>query len=30
VQDDVDNPLEVGSDVSVGFTEKGPVLLPEA
>ncbi|MCK8462939.1 ABC transporter ATP-binding protein [Aliiroseovarius sp. S1339] len=29
VQDDVDTPLEVGSDVTVGFTQKGPVLLPE-
>ena len=29
VQDDVDAPLEVGSDVTVGFAEKGPVLLPE-
>ncbi|MDA5095559.1 ABC transporter ATP-binding protein [Aliiroseovarius sp. KMU-50] len=30
VQDDVDAPLEVGSDVTVGFSTKGPVLLPEA
>ena len=30
VQDDVDAPLEIGSDVTVGFTHKGPVLLPEA
>lgn len=30
VQDDVDAPLDVGSDVTVGFTAKGPVLLPEA
>ena len=29
VQDDVDAPLEVGLDVSVGFAAKGPVLLPE-
>lgn len=30
VQDDVDAPLDVGSDVTVGFAHKGPVLLPEA
>jgi iron(III) transport system ATP-binding protein len=30
VKDDVDNPLEVGTDVTVGFAEKGPVLLPKA
>lgn len=30
VQDDVDNPLDVGTDVTVGFAPKGPVLLPEA
>ncbi len=30
VQDEVNAPLEVGSDVTVGFAEKGPVLLPEA
>ena len=30
VQDDVDNPLAVGTDVTVGFAEKGPVLLPES
>lgn len=29
VQDDVDAPLEVGSDVTVGFAHKGPVLLPQ-
>ncbi|SHF59448.1 iron(III) transport system ATP-binding protein [Litoreibacter ascidiaceicola] len=29
VQDDVDTPLEVGTEVTVGFAEKGPVLLPE-
>ncbi|EPX77777.1 ABC transporter ATP-binding protein [Litoreibacter arenae] len=29
VQDDVDQPLAVGTDVTVGFAEKGPVLLPE-
>lgn len=29
VQDEVDTPLDVGSDVTVGFAEKGPVLLPE-
>lgn len=29
VQDDVDAPLEVGATVTVGFTQKGPVLLPE-
>lgn len=30
VQDDVDSPLEVGSATTVGFADKGPVLLPEA
>ncbi|MEQ3711146.1 MAG: ABC transporter ATP-binding protein [Tateyamaria sp.] len=30
VHEDVDTPLEVGTDVTVGFSEKGPVLLPEA
>ncbi len=30
VQDDVDTPLEVGAEVTAGFAEKGPVLLPEA
>lgn len=30
VQDEVDTPLEVGADVTVGFSAKGPVLLPEA
>ncbi|MFL4468465.1 ABC transporter ATP-binding protein [Tateyamaria armeniaca] len=30
VQDEVDTPLEVGADVTVGFAAKGPVLLPEA
>lgn len=30
VQDEVDTPLEVGTDVTVGFSAKGPVLLPEA
>lgn len=29
VQDDVDSPLTVGDEVTVGFAEKGPVLLPE-
>lgn len=29
VQDNVDAPLRVGSDVTVGFADKGPVLLPE-
>jgi iron(III) transport system ATP-binding protein len=29
VQDDVDVPLEVGTEVTVGFAAKGPVLLPE-
>jgi len=29
VQDDVDTPLEPGTEVRMGFTEKGPVLLPE-
>ncbi|WP_223426537.1 ABC transporter ATP-binding protein [Tateyamaria pelophila] len=29
VQEEVDAPLEVGSDVTVGFAHKGPVLLPE-
>lgn len=30
VQDDVDAPLDVGTEVTVGFADKGPVLLPEA
>ncbi|MEP4339803.1 MAG: TOBE domain-containing protein, partial [Roseobacter sp.] len=30
VHEDVDTPLEVGTDVTVGFSQKGPVLLPEA
>jgi iron(III) transport system ATP-binding protein len=30
VQDDVDAPLDVGNEVTVGFAKKGPVLLPEA
>ncbi|MBL4767606.1 MAG: ABC transporter ATP-binding protein [Rhodobacteraceae bacterium] len=30
VQDDVDTPIEVGTDITVGFAVKGPVLLPEA
>ncbi|WP_298835811.1 ABC transporter ATP-binding protein [uncultured Roseobacter sp.] len=30
VHDDVDSPLGVGLDVTVGFSDKGPVLLPEA
>jgi iron(III) transport system ATP-binding protein len=29
VQDNVDEPLEVGSDVKMSFAAKGPVLLPE-
>ena len=29
VQDDVDSPLEVGTEVTVGFQAKSPVLLPE-
>ena len=28
VQDDVDKPLEVGTDLYMSFAEKGPVLLP--
>ena len=28
VREDVDTPLEVGSDVTVSFAQKGPVLLP--
>jgi iron(III) transport system ATP-binding protein len=28
VQDDVDNPLSIGHDITVGFSETGPVLLP--
>ena len=28
VQDNVDDPLEVGSDIRMSFAEKGPVLLP--
>ncbi|PSL17263.1 ABC transporter ATP-binding protein [Shimia abyssi] len=30
VQDDVDSPLDVGTEVTVGFHAKSPVLLPEA
>lgn len=30
VHEDVDSPFEVGLDVTVGFSQKGPVLLPEA
>jgi len=30
VQDEVDAPLDVGTDVTVGFAAKGPVLLPQA
>ena len=30
VHEDVDTPLEIGSNVTVGFSQKGPVLLPEA
>ncbi len=30
VHEDVDTPLKVGTDVTVGFSQKGPVLLPEA
>ncbi|WP_282168643.1 ABC transporter ATP-binding protein [Ruegeria atlantica] len=29
VQDDVDEPLEIGSDVKMSFAGRGPVLLPE-
>ncbi|MGB0440501.1 MAG: TOBE domain-containing protein, partial [Paracoccaceae bacterium] len=29
VHDDVDSPFEVGSDITVGFARKGPVLLPK-
>ncbi|MFK7744255.1 MAG: ABC transporter ATP-binding protein [Roseobacter sp.] len=29
VQDDVDAPLKVGTDLRMSFAEKGPVLLPE-
>lgn len=29
VHDDVDTPLTVGTDIKVGFTKKGPVLLPQ-
>ncbi len=29
VQDNVDEPLEVGSDVRMSFARRGPVLLPE-
>ena len=29
VQDDVESPLDVGTEITVGFAEKGPVLLPE-
>ena len=28
VQDDVDNPLSIGQEITVGFSETGPVLLP--
>ena len=28
VQDDVDNPLLIGQEIIVGFSEAGPVLLP--
>ncbi|MEM9585043.1 MAG: ABC transporter ATP-binding protein [Pseudomonadota bacterium] len=28
VQDDVDDPLEIGTDLRMSFTAKGPVLLP--
>lgn len=28
VQDDVDNPLSIGQEITVGFSESGPVLLP--
>ncbi len=30
VQDDVDSPLEVGTEIVVGFHAKSAVLLPEA
>ena len=30
VKDDVNHPLEVGIDVTVGFAPEGPVLLPTA
>lgn len=29
VKDDVDDPIEPGTSVSMSFTEKGPVLLPD-
>ena len=29
VHDDVDAPLEPGTEVQMAFAEKGPVLLPE-
>lgn len=29
VQDNVDEPLEVGTDTTMSFASKGPVLLPE-
>ena len=29
VQDDVDEPLEPGTEIRMAFTTKGPVLLPE-
>ena len=29
VHDDVDAPLEPGTEIRMGFAEKGPVLLPE-
>ncbi|MEM1378485.1 MAG: TOBE domain-containing protein, partial [Pseudomonadota bacterium] len=28
VHDDVDNPLEIGTNVKMSFAKKGPVLLP--
>ena len=28
VQNDVDNPLSIGQEITVGFSETGPVLLP--
>lgn len=30
VQDDVDEPLEIGAELRMSFAAKGPVLLPEA
>ena len=29
VQDDVDDPLEPGTEVNMSFAAKGPVLLPQ-